>query len=115
MEKQTQEPSQLDLSQVLSELAPAPADFRREHVDESLTWQNDQLEILEKGWDKSPSGYQWPASRLSRHDMAKLKIVSKLTKKPLTALLQEACSDYANQCLAELGLVTGNQRQKQGN
>ena len=59
-------------------------------------------EIYEK-WDDAPYGYQWPASRLSRHEMARLTIVSNSVKRPLNQLIKEAVCFYADKLLIELG------------
>lgn len=37
-----------------------------------------------------PRGYQWPASRLSSHDMQRLCIIRHAINKPITRLLQDA-------------------------
>lgn len=37
-----------------------------------------------------PIGYQWPASRLSSHDMKRLCIIRHAINKPITRLLQDA-------------------------
>lgn len=51
---------------------------------------------------REPYGYQWPASRLSRYEMGKLTVVSKLVNRPLNQLIKEAVDCYADQLLAEL-------------
>ena len=53
-------------------------------------------------WSKEPYGYQWPASRLSRFDMARLTIISNRTKTPLNQLLKEALETYVTSRLKEL-------------
>ena len=68
---------------------------------------NQILKKIYETWDKDPYGYQWPASRLSRHEMARLTIVSNRVKRPLNQLIKEAVDLYATMMLEELGYVTG--------
>ena len=51
-----------------------------------------------------PCGYQWPASRLSRYEMAKLTVASNKLKRPLNQLIREAVDHYADKLLDELGI-----------
>ena len=64
---------------------------------------NRATNCIEKTWGKEPYGYQWPASRLSRYEMARLTIVSNQVKRPLNQLIKEAVDAYATKLLHELG------------
>lgn len=64
---------------------------------------NQILKEINEEWGDDPYGYQWPASRLSRNEMARLTIVSNTVKRPLNQLIKEACDFYANAMLKELG------------
>jgi len=64
----------------------------------------------EKSWGTEPYGYQWPASRLSRRDMARLTIVSNIVKRPLNQLIKEAVAAYASEMLKQLGYCPPNDK-----
>ena len=70
---------------------------------------NKVIQEIYDTWGDSPYGYQWPASRLSRHEMGRLTIVSKEVRKPLNQLIKEAVSFYADKMLDELGYEVPNQ------
>jgi hypothetical protein len=46
--------------------------------------------------DNGRMGYQWPASRLTVEDMAKLHEIRVATKKPINQLLHEAVCSYCD-------------------
>ena len=64
-----------------------------------------KVSLSKAGQDTEPYGYQWPASRLSRHEMAKLTVVSNAMKRPLNQLIKEAVDHYADKLLDELGIT----------
>jgi hypothetical protein len=41
-----------------------------------------------------PSGYKWPASRLSNENMRRLTILSNRVKRPINQLIKEAVESY---------------------
>ena len=51
--------------------------------------------------DKLLKGYRWPASRLTKTDMAKLTELREQTGEPITQLLHEAVSTYYRILLEE--------------
>jgi hypothetical protein len=54
----------------------------------------DMPEPLLQPWRDEPSGYCWPASRLTPNDMQLLCEVRKLTRCPITKVLQRAVRYY---------------------
>ena len=51
-------------------------------------------DTLYDGEDESPYGHEWPASRLTLTDMARLRIISNQIRKPVNQLLKEAVEFY---------------------
>jgi hypothetical protein len=56
------------------------------------------------GEDETPYGHEWPASRLTLTDMARLRIISNQIRKPVNQLLKEAVEYYTTEKLPELGV-----------
>lgn len=61
-------------------------------------------DTLSDGEDESPYGHEWPASRLTLTDMARLRIISNQIRKPVNQLLKEAVEFYTTEKLPELGV-----------
>lgn len=61
------------------------------------------IQEIDKQCSDAPKGYRWPASRISRREMARLCVVRDLVGRPLTQLIKEACSQYADQILEQHG------------
>ena len=56
------------------------------------------------GDDEIPYGHEWPASKLTLTDMARLRIISNQIRKPVNQLLKEAVEYYTTEKLPKLGV-----------
>lgn len=76
----------------------------REHL-----WFNQTIanEFPPRGEQESPYGHEWPASRLTLTDMARLRMISNEVRMPVNQLLKEAVEYYTAQKLPELGVHPG--------
>ena len=57
-----------------------------------------------EGENETPYGHEWPASRLTLTDMARLRIISNQVRKPVNQLLKEAVEYYTTEKLPQLGV-----------
>lgn len=73
--------------------------------EESPSLAEERIGDSMDAWRHLPYGYQWPASRLSRHQMEKLTIIANHLGRPVNQILKEAVDDFTDRIIADYELI----------